>query len=165
VSGEGSLAEVNPRRVLSAGVLSLLSTAQLAGCSGNDGPPSITMISNGHSTRVPAQPACTMVKQGGCQAQIAQRRTIKAVGGSQIEVDVPAALAKAGWIVTAYTTQGSTNTPLQSPAGVSTGTLVGQRTAKLNVPTSDQGSYFLQVIALRPSRQLTNWLCLVEFGS
>ncbi|HEX4728121.1 MAG TPA: DUF2771 family protein [Jatrophihabitans sp.] len=150
------------RRLLSTGMVGAL---LLTGCSGNDGPPSITMISNGHSTTVPAQPACTMVKQGGCPTQADQRRTIKAAGGSQIEVDVPAALAKAGWIVTAYTTQGSTNTPLQSPAGVSTGTIVGQRTAKVNVPQSESGSYFLQVIALRPSRQLTNWLCLVEFGS
>jgi hypothetical protein len=142
----------------------VLTALLLAGC-GQAGPASITMISNGHSTKVPAQPACTMLKQGGCPAQAAQRRTIKAVGGSQIEVDVPATLAKAGWIVTAYTTTGSTNTPLQSPAGVSTGTIVGQRTARLTVPQSDQGSYYLQVIALRPSRQLTNWLCLVEFGS
>ena len=147
--------------MLSAGLLGI---GLLTGCNGNDGPPTITMISNGHSTTVPAQPACTMVKQGGCSAQAAERRTIKAAGGSQIEVDVPASLAKAGWIVTAYTTQGSTNTPLQSPAGVSTGTIVGQRSTKVNVPQSDQGSYFLQVIALRPSRQLTNWLCLVEFG-
>lgn len=156
-------------RRLSAAAVALtalvLTSLVLTGCSGNDGPPSITVISNGRSTTVPAQPACTMVKQGGCPAQAAQRRTITAAGGSQIEVDVPAALAKAGWIVTAYTTQGSTNTPLQSPAGVSTGTLLGQRTAKVNVPRSDTGSYFLQVIALRPSRQLTNWLCLVQFGS
>ena len=68
-------------------------------------------------TTVPAQPACTMLTQGGCPPQADQRRTIKAAGGSQIEVDVPAALAKAGWIVTAYTTDGTTNTPLQSPAG------------------------------------------------
>lgn len=150
------------RRLLSAGMVAALA---LTGCSGNDGPASITVISNGHSTTVPAQPACTMVKQGGCPAQAGQRRTIKAAGGSQIEVDVPAALAKAGWIVTAYTTRGSTNTPLQSPAGVSTGTIIGQRSTRVNVPQSESGSYFLQVIALRPSRQLTNWLCLVEFGT
>jgi hypothetical protein len=152
--------------VLSAAgwALGLLVPAVLAGC-GTPGQPTITVHSNGRSTTVPAQPACTMLKQGGCPPQAGEQRTIKAAGGSQIEVDVPAALAKAGWIATAYTSNGTTNTPLQSPAGVSTGLITGQRTARLNVPKSDLGSYYLQITALRPSRQLTNWLCLVEFGS
>jgi septal ring-binding cell division protein DamX len=154
---------VSLRRVLPA-ALGLLSPLLLAGC-GSPGPASITVLSNGHRTTVPAQPACTMLAEGGCAAEAGAQCTIKAAGGSQIEVDVPAALAKAGWIVTAYTTDGTTSTPLQSPAGVSTGTITGQRTARLNVPNSDQGSYYLRVVSLRPSRRLTNWLCLVEFGS
>lgn len=144
--------------------LTLLVSLVLAGC-GKPGPASITVLSNGHRTTVPAQPACTMLSKGGCPPQAGAQRTITAAGGSQIEVDVPAALAKAGWIVTAYTTDGTTNTPLASPAGVSTGTITGRRTAMLNVPKSDQGSYYLRVVALRPSSRLTNWLCLVEFGS
>jgi septal ring-binding cell division protein DamX len=144
--------------------LALLAPLVLAGC-GKDGPASITVLSNGHRTTVPAQPACTMLTRGGCPPQAGAQRTVTAAGGSQIEVDVPASLAKAGWIVTAYTTDGTTNTPLQSPAGVSTGTITGQRTALLNVPRSDHGSYYLRVVALRPSSRLTNWLCLVEFGS
>lgn len=139
-------------------------TVAAAGCGSQDPKPvRITVLSGKVRTDVPAQPACTMLKVGGCGPQADAERTIRAAGGSQLQLDVPSALAKAGWIATAYTTDGTVNTPLQSPAGVSTGTEVGVRTVTLNVPSQTTGSYYLQVTALRPSTQLTNWLCLIQF--
>jgi hypothetical protein len=135
----------------------------LTGC-GHPAPSTITVLSNGKSTVVRAQPACTMIKAAGCNPQPDLEPTIEAVGGSQLEVQVPAKLASGGWIATAYTSDGKTNTPLTSPAGVSTGIVQGPRSYRLNVPPASQGSYYLQVTALRPSTKLTNWLCLIEFG-
>ncbi len=124
----------------------------------------ITILSNSRSTIVPAQPSCTMLDAGGCAPVAGRQKTVKATGGSQILVDVPRALADAGWIVTAYTTDGKTNTPLTSPSGVSTGPVNGEHTVRLNVPAATTGSYYLQITALKPSNQLTNWLCLVQLS-
>lgn len=126
--------------------------------------PTITMLSSNRSTIVPAQPSCTMLDAGGCDPVAGRQKTIKAVGGSQILVDVPHQLAEAGWIVTAYTTDGKTNTPLTAPSGVSTGPVRGEHTVRLNVPAATTGSYYLQITALKPSNQLTNWLCLVQLS-
>ncbi|MEO6702128.1 MAG: DUF2771 family protein [Jatrophihabitantaceae bacterium] len=149
---------------LPAVALSLLgSAALLTGC-GHAEPTTITVLSHGKSTAVRAQPACTMLKAGGCNPQADLEPTIEAVGGSQLQVRVPKKVASGGWIATAYTSDGKTNTPLTSPTGVSTGIVQGTNSYLLNVPPASQGSYYLQVTALRPTSKLTNWLCLIKFG-
>ncbi|MGI8666280.1 MAG: DUF2771 family protein [Jatrophihabitans sp.] len=149
------------RARLGAGALGLLALGPaLAGCS--KAQTGITLLSNDRSSTVAAQPACTMLSTGGCDPVASKQGTIQAHGGSKIVIEVPKQLASAGWIVSAYTTDGKTNTALQTPTGVSTGPLRGQRSVQLNVPTATTGSYYLQVTALHPSTRLTNWLCLVQ---
>lgn len=132
----------------------------LTGC---DKPqPTVTALSNDRSTIVPAQPGCTMLPTAACSPDPSKQKSIKASGGSQILLDVPLQLANAGWIVTAFTGDGTTNTPLTTPAGVSTGPIHGVHTVRLNVPAATAGSYFLQVTALKASKQLTNWLIAVQ---
>lgn len=134
-----------------------MTTALLTSC---DKPQSsITVLSNDRSSVVAAQPACAMV--GTCQLAANRETRIKARGGSQILVDVPKELADAGWIVAAYTTDGTKNTAVTT-SGAASGTIHNQHTVRLNVPDSTVGSYYLQVTALRPSNQLTTWLVGVQ---
>lgn len=137
---------------------SLAGAVLLAGCGGKQSS-EITVLSNDRSATVAAQPACAVL--GSCGLVASKETRISAAAGSQIQLTVPNDLAKAGWIVAAYTTDGTKNTPVSTP-GASTGTLVGTRTARLAVPQATEGSYFLQVTALRPSNQLTTWLVGVQ---
>ena len=131
----------------------------LTGC---DKPqPTITVRGNDQPVTVPAQPSCTILPAGNCALDGARQRTVAARGGSQLLLDVPSELARRGYIVAAYTTDGKTNTPLSTP-GASTGPITGQRTVRLTVPKQAKGSYYLQVTALPPSHQLTTWLVLVQ---
>ncbi len=135
----------------------MLTTALLTSC---DKPQSsITVLSNDRSSVVAAQPACAVLNT--CPLVASRELRIKASGGSQILVDVPKELADAGWIVAAYTSDGTKNTAVTT-AGASSGTIHNQHTVRLNVPNATEGSYYLQVTALRPSNQLTTWLVGVQ---
>ena len=123
--------------------------------------PSITVLAGDRATTVPAQPSCTIVPGNNCALDGTRQRTVHARSGSQLLLDVPAELADRGYIVAAYTTDGKTNTPLSTP-GASTGPMTGTLAVRLTVPSQAQGSYYLQVSALPPTRQLTTWLVLVQ---
>lgn len=123
--------------------------------------PTITVFGNNHATTVPAQPTCTILTSDNCALDAGRQRTVRARSGSQLLLDVPPELADRGYIVAAYTTDGKTNTPLSTP-GASTGPLTGKLAVRLAVPSQARGSYYLQVSALPPSRQLTTWLVLVQ---
>lgn len=123
--------------------------------------PTITVLSGTHTITVPAQPTCTIVTSGNCSLDAGKQRTVQARSGSQLLLDVPPELADRGYIVAAYTTDGKTNTPLSTP-GASTGPMTGKLAVRLAVPSQAQGSYYLQVSAIPPSRQLTTWLVLVQ---
>ncbi len=123
--------------------------------------PTITVLGNDHAITVPAQPACTILTSGNCALDAGRQGTVHARSGSQLLLDVSPQLADRGYIVAAYTTDGKTNTPLSTP-GASTGPMTGTLAVRLTVPSQAQGSYYLQVSALPPSRQLTTWLVLVQ---
>jgi hypothetical protein len=130
----------------------------LTGC---DKPqPTITVRGNDQPVTVPAQPSCTILPAGNCALDGGRQRTVAARGGSQLLLDVPSELARRGYIVAAYTTDGKTNTPLSTP-GASTGP-VTKPAVRLSVPNQTKGSYYLQVTALPPSQRLTTWLVLVQ---
>lgn len=134
-------------------------TVLLTGC---DKPqPAITVLSGNQATRVPAQPTCTILPRDNCALDAARQRTVRARSGSHLLLNVPSELADRGYLVAAYTTDGKTNTPLTTP-GASTGPTTGKLALRLAVPAETQGSYFLQVSALPPSRRLTTWLVLVQ---
>lgn len=147
------------RRLLAAGAGVLVLLAVLSAC---DKPkPTVTMLSNDHATVVPAQPACTIQQTDTCALDVSKQRTISARSGSQILLDVSPQLSDSGYVVAAYTTDGKTNTPLTTP-GASTGAVHNKLALRLAVPSQSQGSYYLQVSALAPSRRLTTWLVLVQ---
>jgi hypothetical protein len=150
---------VSLRRAVSA-LLGLVAAGMLlAGC---DKPqPTITVLSGSHAVTVPAQPSCTILPGANCALDGGRQRTVQARSGAQLLLDVPPELADRGYIVAAYTTDGKTNTPLSTP-GASTGPMTGTLAVRLAVPSQAQGSYYLQVSALPPSRQLTTWLVLVQ---
>jgi hypothetical protein len=142
-----------PLRPVAAGVGLLGSAVLLTGC---DKPqPSITVFSDNRSGTVAAQPACTVL--GSCQPIADRVAQIQATGGSQILLDVPKQLSDGGWIVAAYTSDGSKNTALTTP-GASSPPIQSRHSVRLQVPSATSGSYYLQVTALKPSNQLTTWL-------
>ncbi len=149
-----------------AAVLGLVMiVSMLTGCTKPQ--PTITVLANNRSTTVPAQPTCTILASNPCTLEAGKRRIVKARGGSQLLIDVPRQLADNGYIVAAYVTSGTTNTPLTTP-GAATGPISGQLSVRLTVPSQVSGSYFVQVNALpskNPSKQLTSWLVLVELTS
>jgi hypothetical protein len=152
----------SPRRRLRAIVagLGLAATASLlAGCTKPQ--PGITVLSDNKSTIVKAQPACTVL--GSCQPVQSRVAQVPAAGGSQILLDVPKELADAGWIVAAFTSDGKKNTALTTP-GAASQPIQGRHTVRLRVPPATEGSYYLQVTALRPTNQLTTWLLGVQLG-
>jgi len=151
---------VSLRRAAAALVGLIAATVLLTAC---DKPqPSITVLSGSTATAVPAQPNCTVAPKGqNCALDASKQRTVQARSGSSLLLDVPPSLASHGYIVAAYTTDGKTNTPLNTP-GVATGPISGKLSVRLAVPAQAQGSYYLQVTALPPSRQLTTWLVLVQ---
>lgn len=122
--------------------------------------PTITVLSGSASTVVPAQPACTIQPTDPCALEPGKQRTISARSGSQLLLDLAPELAHNGYLVSAYTSDGKTNTPVSTP-GASTGVLKSL-TAKLAVPAQAAGSYFLQVTALPPSKRYTTYLILVN---
>jgi hypothetical protein len=150
---------VSPRRAVSA-LLGLIAAAVLlVGC---DKPqPAITVHAGTVAATVPAQPTCTILTAQSCPPDADKQRTLTARGGSELVLDVPSELAKRGYLVAAYTTDGKKNTPLRTP-GASTGPITGKKEIRLTVPDQHTGSYFLQVTALPPSRRLTTWLVLVQ---
>lgn len=130
----------------------------VAGC---DKPkPTITVLSNGNSTVVSAQPACTIEPTNPCALDPGKQRNITARSGGQLLLDVAPELADNGYVVAAYTSDGKTNTPLTTP-GASTGP-EKSLTVRLAVPAQAAGSYFLQVSALPPSQRFTTYLILVN---
>jgi hypothetical protein len=137
-------------------------TTLLTGC---DKPrPTITVLGNDRATTVPAQPLCTIQAVNPCPVDAGRQRTVSARSGSQLLIDVPAQLADNGYLVSAYTTDGTKNTPVSAP-GASSGPITGKLAVKLAVPSQAQGSYFVQVSPLpskHPSNQLTTWLVLVQ---
>jgi hypothetical protein len=126
--------------------------------------PTITVLSDSQTTVVPAQPTCTIQPTNPCDIEAGKQRTITARTGGQLLLDVSPQLADNGYVVAAYTSDGKTNTPLSTP-GASTGPLRKQLTVKLAVPPQAQGSYFLQISALPPSKQFTTWLVLVKLSA
>jgi len=155
----GNLARVSLRRALAAAVGLIAAGGLLAGC---DKPqPTITVLADDRAVSVPAQSSCTIQPTGTCQLDGSRQRTVHARSGSHLLLDLPPELADRGYIVAAYTTDGKTNTPLSTP-GVSTGPMRGTPAVRLAVPNQAQGSYYLQVSALPPSRRLTTWLVLVQ---
>jgi len=133
-------------------------TSLLAAC---DKPqPTISVLSDGHATTVPAQPACTIQPDNPCQLQVSKQRSVTARSGGTILVSIAPELAHNGYVVTAFTSDGSKNTPLNTP-GASTGP-DKSLTVRLAVPAQAAGSYFLQVNALPASRQFTTYLVLVN---
>lgn len=145
------------RLLAAAGGLAAL-TLLLTGC---DKPkPTITVLSDGNSTVVPAQPTCTIQPSNACALDASKQRTVTARGGSSILLDLSPELADNGYLVSAYTTDGKTNTPLTTP-GASTG-VKKSLTARLSVPAQAQGSYYLQVTAVPPSKRFTTYLVLVN---
>lgn len=129
----------------------------LAGC---DKPqPTITVLSDNHAIAVQAQPVCVILKT--CERDQKRVATVRAPGGSQILLDVPKELASGGWIAAAYTTDGAKNTPVSTP-GAQSAPIRGNHSVRLLVPAAVEGSYFVEVSALRPSDQLTNWVILVQ---
>ena len=123
--------------------------------------PTITVLGNDRAVTVPAQPSCTILPGNNCALDAGRQRTVHARGGSQLLLDVSPELADRGYLVAAYTTDGKTNTPLTTP-GASTGPITGTLALRLAVPSQAEGSYYLQISALPPSRQLTTWLVLVQ---
>jgi len=121
--------------------------------------PTVTMFTGNKSQAVSAQPPCTVL--GSCQSESSKVGQIKAASGSQILIDVPKALADGGWIVAAFTSDGTKNTALTTP-GASSSPIKGHHTVRLQVPDATTGSYYLQVTALKPSNQLTTWLVGVQ---
>lgn len=131
----------------------------LAGC---DKPkPTITVLSNGDATVVPAQPSCSILPTNPCALDDAKVRTVKANGGTQILLDLAPELADNGYVITAFTSDGKTNTPVSTP-GASTGPQK-KLTVRLAVPVQAAGgSYFLQLSALPPSTRFTTYLIRVN---
>ncbi|HTZ45518.1 MAG TPA: DUF2771 family protein [Jatrophihabitans sp.] len=147
------------RRAVAAVVALFAATVLLTAC---DKPqPTITVLSGDRATTVPAQSTCTILTAGTCALDPGKQRTVHARSGSTLLLDVPPALSDRGYIVAAYTTDGKTNTPLSTP-GASTGPTTGKLALRLAVPSQAQGSYYLQISAIPPSRQLTTWLVLVQ---
>lgn len=142
-----------------AGALGLVAmTALLTGC---DKPkPTITVLSGNDSTTVPAQPTCTIDASAPCAPDPGKQRTISARSGGQILLDLAPELADNGYLVSAFTSDGTKNTPVTTP-GASTG-VTKSLTMKLAVPASAAGSYFLQVTALPPSKRFTTYLVRVN---
>lgn len=145
------------RRPVAAGLGVLAAAVLLSAC---DKPqPTITTFTGSKSQAVSAQPACTVL--GSCQPESSKVGQVKAAGGSQILIDVPKDLADGGWIVAAFTSDGTKNTALTTP-GASSAPIRGDHTVRLQVPEATTGSYYLQVTALKPSNQLTTWLVGVQ---
>ncbi len=142
-----------------AGALGLVAmTALVTAC---DKPrPTITVLSDNNSTVVPAQPTCTIDPSAPCAPEPGKQRTISARAGGQILLDLAPELADNGYLVTAFTSDGKTNTPLATP-GASTG-VSKSLTTRLAVPSQASGSYFLQVSALPPSKRYTTYLIRVN---
>jgi hypothetical protein len=141
-------------RSIAAGLGLLATVSLLSACSKPQ--PTVTVLSNDKSKIIPAQPTCTMLTTP-CALVNSKIKHVTASAGSKILVDVPRSLANGGWIVTAYITDGKKNTALTTP-GAQSGTIQGQHSVRLTVPSATEGSYFLQVTALRPSDQLTTWV-------
>jgi len=155
----GNLARVSPRRAVAAVAGLVAAGVLLAAC---DKPqPAILVLADDRAVSVPAQPSCTIQPADNCALDGGRQRTVHARSGSHLLLDLPPELAGRGYIVAAYTTDGKTNTPLSTP-GASTGPMRGTLAVRLAVPSQTQGSYYLQVSALPPSRQLTTWLVLVQ---
>ena len=145
------------RLLAAAGGLAAL-TVLLTGC---DKPrPTITVLSGSDSTVVPAQPACSIAPSDPCALEPSKQRTVSAHSGGTLLLDLAPELADNGYVVTAYTSDGKKNTPLTTP-GASTG-VKKSLTVRLAVPAQAQGSYFLQVSALPPSKRYTTYLVLVN---
>ena len=144
-------------RVLAAGLPLAATAALLTGCSKPQ--PGITVLSDNRSKVVRAQPACTVL--GSCQPVQSRVPQVPATGGSSILLDVPKELADSGWIVAAFTSDGKTNTALTTP-GAASPPIKGRHTVRLQVPAATEGSYYLQVTALRPTSRLTTWLLGVQ---
>ncbi len=137
----------------------LAAAALLSGCTKPQ--PTVTVFSGSDSKAVAAQAPCVIL--GSCAEDVGKYAHITVRGGSQILLDAPRDLANAGWIVTAYIrdTAGK-NTPLTSPQGVSTTSVIKDLVARVQVPQATSGSYFLQVSSVKPSNQLTTWIVNVE---
>jgi hypothetical protein len=144
-------------RPLAAGLALAAAAALLTGCSKPQ--PTITVLADSKARTVHAQPACTVL--GSCQPVAGRVPQVPVAGGSQILLDVPKALADSGWIVAAFTSDGSKNTALTTP-GAASEPIRGRHTVRLQVPPATSGGYYLQVTALRPTNQLTTWLFGVE---
>ena len=142
---------------MAAGLGLAATVSVLAGCTKPQ--PGITVLSDNRARIVKAQPACTVL--GSCQPVQSRVLQVPATGGSQILLDVPKELADGGWIVAAFTSDGKTNTALTTP-GAASPPIQGRHSVRLQVPAVTEGSYYLQVTALRPTNQLTTWLLGVQ---
>jgi len=120
--------------------------------------PTVTMFNGSKARIVSAQPACLLT--GKCGGDNRKVVVVAAAAGSRILIDVPRELARAGWIVAAFTTDASgKNTAIEGAGSTS---VRGDHTVRVQVPQASSGGYFLQVSALRPSNQLTTWVARVQ---
>jgi hypothetical protein len=118
------------------------------------------VLSGTDSVTVPAQPTCTIDESAPCAPEPSKQRTVSAHAGGQLLLDLAPELADNGYLVTAFTSDGTKNSPLTTP-GASTG-VSKSLTVKLAVPAQAAGSYFVQVTALPPSKRFTTYLILVN---
>jgi hypothetical protein len=156
--GAGTSISRRGSRIAAVGASIIAAGTLLTAC---DKPrPTVTVYSGSTSRAVSAQQPCVLT--GKCSPDPSKYGSIKARSGGQVLVDVPKSVADAGWIVTAFTTDGSgKNTALSTP-GAST-TVTKALTTRLQVPQAPAGgSYFLQVNALSPSTTLTTWIMTVQ---
>jgi hypothetical protein len=153
------------RRKRATGLLTGLSVLSLAALlSACDKPqPTVTVFNGSDSAIVKAQPVCTVQKTDTCDPDPGKVVDVTADAGSTLLVDVPKKLADAGWFVSAFTSDGKTNTPINTP-GVGSANVLRDHTVRLQVPQQTTGSYYLQVVSMRPSRELTNWLITVHLS-
>jgi hypothetical protein len=146
-------------RFVSVGATIVAAAGLLTAC---DKPqPTITAFAGSTSKTIAAQPECVFT--GQCTVDSAKIGQLEVMPGSDILVDVPKSLARAGWIVTAFT-QDSTgkNSPIDG-AGSST---TNHHSVRVRVPQAT-GGYLLQVSPPAPSKRtqddrLTTWIIRVQ---
>jgi hypothetical protein len=95
-----------------------------------------------------------------CTADGKKISRIKAAAGSRILIDVPKELAKSGWLVAAFTSDGSgKNTPVSDGGSLP---VKDKHTVRLQVPPAKEGGYFLQVLPAPGSTERSTWVIQVQ---
>jgi hypothetical protein len=129
-------------RVLATVVIGVVALVSLSACT--KPVPNITILSGSTTVVVSPQAYCPDTNPSHCHTSTSKLKSIGAVAGTMLLVDVPRQVADKPWLVRSATQKANNTFSLISGGGYSSGIVKNTHSARVAVPYG-VGSYFLLI--------------------